>query len=147
MGTTVAGGFEILNVTQARIQFPVLLKQVEQQHAEIHVGANGKDQVTLIASAALRELKALAQIGQQALAGQPVAGDPWAGVKQALADGQLSASGVFARAYQAQSEERESIDWGEMAASGNAGNRAPAFRRRFVEDAPAPPMPGVAAAR
>ena len=147
MSSTFAGGVEILNVTQARTQLPVLLKQVEQQHAEIHVGANGKDQVTLIASADLRELKVLAQIGQQALAGRLPAGDPWAGVKQALAEGQLSASSVFARAYQTQSEERESRSWSEMAASGNAGNREPAFRRRFVEDAPAPPIPHAAAAR
>ena len=147
MGTTVVGGFEILNVTQARTQLPGLLKQVEQQHAEIHVGANGKDQVTLIASADLRDLKALAHVGQQALAGRLPTGDPWAGVKQALAEGRLSASGAFARAFQARSEERESRSWGEMAASGNADIREPAFRRRFAEDAPAPPIPSTAAAR
>lgn len=132
----MASGVEILTVRQARASLPTLVKRAEQQHQEIHLGAQGEDQVTLIASVDLRELKALAQIGQQALAGRLPAGDPWAGVKRALAEGQLSATGTFARAYQTQVDERETRSWADMAASGNAGNHEPEFRRRFIEEAP-----------
>jgi len=135
MEITMASGVEILTVRQARASLPTLVKRAEQQHEEIHLGAQGEDQVTLIASADLRELKALAQIGQQALAGRLPASDPWAGVKRALAEGHLSAAGTFARAYQTQADERETRSWAEMAASGNADNREPEFRRRFIEEA------------
>ncbi len=133
MDITTSSGVEILTVRQARANLPSLVKRAEQYREEIHVGAQGEDQVTLIASAELRELKALAQIGQEALAGRYPTTDPWASVKRALADGQLSSSGTFARAYHAQAEEREIRSWVEVATSGKAGNVEPEFRRPFVE--------------
>jgi hypothetical protein len=137
----------ILTMRQARSALPDLVKRAELHREEIRLGGRGEDRVTLIASDALRELKVLAQIGQQALAGHlPVASDPWAGIKRAVAEGRLSADGTFARAYQLQVVERETRSWAEMSASGMADTTEPEFRRRFVEEPPVPPADGPAPA-
>ena len=139
MSPTTANRPGILTVREARSTLPSLVKRAELQREEIRLGGRGADQVTLIASVALRELKALAQIGQQALAGRLPVIDPWAAIQGAVADGRLAADGNFARAYHARADEREARSLAEMAASGMADTTAPEFRRRFTEEVPARP--------
>lgn len=65
----------------------------------------------------LRVMRAsVAQIEQQALAGQTNCTDVWSGVNHALKTGQLSAGGSFPRAFHRDSRTNETLSWAEMAA-------------------------------
>lgn len=74
-----------LSRAQVRDQFAEVTNRVVRDREEVHFGMRGEDEITMIATPVLRELKRLAQKGAAAEAEAARSGatpDPWAGLKQ-----------------------------------------------------------------
>ena len=121
-----------MTISEGRKQLPSLIKRVEGTHDEVHLGAYGRDMVTLISSSALRVLKELAALAFAPAAVQAAQGSAWSGLQRRLAEGRLVSSGTFARGGNAGAgiDDHETRTWAEMVSAGSAPEtEQPAFRR------------------
>jgi len=126
---------KVLNIRDARRRLPELVKTASGGAEEIHVGAHGQDEATLIASSRLRALRSeLVELRRRlaAVQGRPISDAlrPFAELEDALAEGRIGTPlRPDARRFLPGLRTVSETTWEEMAERGNAGQVEPTFRR------------------
>lgn len=128
-----------LSHSEVREQLSELSQRIVHEGEEVHYGHRRRDEITMIASDRLAEIKRLAQraVAMEVGAVTGRRSDPWAGLKQAVRRGALpSASASAARRLppgfdpEAQGDETTELTWDEMVRRGAAAAPRTEFVRR-----------------
>lgn len=134
-------GARALSHVEFRENLPALARKALHEREEVHFGNRGRDELALIASDSLAELKRLAQlaVAHGLTTEVQVPNDPWAGLKGALRAGRLPAGSAplsrrLPEHFDAEREEEgvTRVSWDEMARRGNASPRTSEFTRHLA---------------